>query len=343
MTFVTRNSLRIMILVHEGLVPPETTEGLTDEEIAPWKAEYDVATTLGEMGHQIKLIGVHSDLGVIHRAIEEYRPQITFNLLEEFHGYSLYDQHVVSYLELERQPYTGCNPRGLTLAHDKALSKKILAYHRILVPKFQVFPLNRKVRRPSQLDFPLLVKSISEEGSVGISQASIVYDDAKLTERVQFIHRVVKTHAIAEQYVAGREIYIGVVGNQRLQTFTPWELLIKKLPEGAANIATGKLKWDYDYQQRVGVATESANLPPDTVKQISHLSKRIYRLLGLSGYARLDYRLTDDGRIYLLEANPNPNISYGEDFSEAADHSGLPYKQLLQKIVTLGLSFSSIA
>jgi D-alanine-D-alanine ligase len=341
MTFVPRQSLRALVLVHEDLVPPETTEGLTDEEIAPWKAEYDVATTLEEMGHEVHVIGLYSDLGVIHTALQNYRPQICFNMLEEFHGHSLYDQHVVSYLELERQAYTGCNPRGLTLAHDKALSKKILAYHRILVPGFQVFPLNRKVKRPSRLKFPLLVKSISEEGSVGISQASVVYDDVKLAERVNLIHRQVKTHAIAEQYIAGREIYVGVIGNQRLQTFTPWELLIKKLPEGVHNIATGKLKWDYAYQERVGVTTEAAVLGPEIDKRIRHLSKRIYRLLGLSGYARLDYRLTDDGRLYLLEANPNPNISYGEDFAEAAEHSGVPYKLLLQKIINLGLSYSS--
>jgi D-alanine-D-alanine ligase len=341
MTFAAKNPLRILVLVHQDLVPPQTTEGLTDKEIAPWKAEYDVTTTLEEMGHEVRVIGLYSDLGVIHQALEEHRPHIAFNMLEEFHGHSLYDQHVVSYLELERQPYTGCNPRGLTLAHDKALSKKILAYHRIQVPGFQVFPMNRKVRRPSRLKFPLLVKSISEEGSAGISQASIVYDDAKLTERVEFVHRQVKTHAIAEQYIAGREIYVGVLGNQRLQTFTPWELLIRMLPEGSANIATGKLKWDYAYQERVGVATEAAEITPEISREISRLSKRIYRLLGLTGYARLDYRLTDDGRLYLLEANPNPNISYGEDFAEAAEHAGIPYKQLLQKIVTLGLSYSS--
>jgi D-alanine-D-alanine ligase len=341
MTFAAKNPLRILALVHQDLVPPETTEGLTDKEIAPWKAEYDVTTTLEEMGHEVRVIGLYSDLGVIHQALEEHRPHIAFNMLEEFHGHSLYDQHVVSYLELERQPYTGCNPRGLTLAHDKALSKKILAYHRILVPGFQVFPMNRKVRRPSRLKFPLLVKSISEEGSAGISQASIVYDDAKLTERVEFVHRQIKTHAIAEQYIAGREIYVGVLGNQRLQTFTPWELLIRMLPEGSANIATDKLKWDYAYQERVGVATEAAEISPELSREISRLSKRIYRLLGLTGYARLDYRLTDDGRLYLLEANPNPNISYGEDFAEAAEHAGISYKQLLQKIVTLGLSYSS--
>src|SRR4051794_11158135 len=298
MTFAAKNPLRILVLVHQDLVPPETTEGLTDREIAPWKAEYDVTTTLEEMGHEVRVIGLYSDLGVIHQALDEHRPHIAFNMLEEFHGHSLYDQHVVSYLELERQPYTGCNPRGLTLAHDKALSKKILAYHRIQVPGFQVFPMNRKVRRPSRLKFPLLVKSISEEGSVGISQASIVYDDAKLTERVEFVHRQVKTDAIAEQYIAGREIYVGVLGNQRLQTFTPWELLIRMLPEGSANIATGKLKWDYAYQERVGVATEAAEISPELSREISRLSKRIYRLLGLTGYARLDYRLTDDGRLY---------------------------------------------
>jgi D-alanine-D-alanine ligase len=341
MTYRARNSLRILVLVHQDLVPPATTEGLTDEEIAPWKAEYDVITTLEEMGHDVQVIGVYSDLRVIHDALVSYKPDVAFNLLEEFHGYSLYDQHVVSYLELERQPYTGCNPRGLTLAHDKALSKKILAYHRIAVPGFQVFPLNRKVKRPSKLKFPLLVKSISEEGSVGISRASVVYDDAKLIERVEFIHRQVKTHAIAEQYIAGREVYVGVIGNDRLQTFTPWELLIRKLPEGAPNIATGKLKWDYAYQTKVDVTTEAADLAPEITKQIGHLSKRIYRLLGLSGYARLDYRLTDDGKLYLLEANPNPNISYGEDFAEAAEHAGVPYKPLLQKILTLGLRYSS--
>ena len=336
-----KRSLRILVLVHEDFVPPETILGLTDAEIQPWKCEFDVTSTLREMGHEVKPLGLYDDLNVLRKEMESFQPHIAFNLLEEFHGHALYDQHVVSYLELKRQAYTGCNPRGLTVAHDKALSKKILAYHRIRVPGFAVFPLNRKVRRPRRLGFPLLVKSISVEGSVGISQASIVNDDAKLAERVQFIHRHTNTAAIAEQYVDGREIYVGVLGNERLQTFTPWELKIKRLPEGAPNIATYKLKWDYLYQERVGVTTERAQLTPDLETQIAALSKRIYRLLFLSGYARLDYRLTEDGKIYLLEANPNPNLSYGEDFAESAHHAGLPYKDLLQKIVTLGLSWRS--
>jgi D-alanine-D-alanine ligase len=294
------------------------------------------------MGHEVYPIGLSDELAEIRRAIYEHKPHIAFNLLEEFQGYSLYDQHVVSYLELSQQPYTGCNPRGLTLAHDKALTKEILTYHRIPVPGFAVFPLRRKVRRPRRLKFPLLVKSVSEEGSVGISKASVVSDDAKLAERVEFIHRQIGSPAIAEQYIEGREVYVGVIGNQVLRTYTPWEMLMTKLPEGAPNIATLKVKWDPKYQEKVGLVTRAAELTPELKKKIEHLSKRIYRLLSLNGYARLDYRLTEDGRFYLLEANPNPQIAADEDFAASAAHCGLSYPALLQKIIRLGLNYSPL-
>ncbi len=333
---------RIIVLVHKDLVPPDSLEGVPEKDALLYKTEYDVVSTLKTMGHDVVALGLYDDLGVIVRAIEEHKPHVAFNLLEEFHGYPLYDQHVVSYLELMKQPYTGCNPRGLTLAHDKALSKKILSYHRINVPHFAVFPMNRKkTERPRRLKFPLLVKSISEEGSVGIARASVVYDDEKLAERVEFIHRQTTTHAIAEQYIAGREIYVGVIGNQRVQTYTPWELVMPNLPEGAPNIATLKVKWDPAYQKKIGLVTQAADLGPELTKRIERLSKRIYRLLFLSGYARLDYRLTDDGQLYLLEANPNPNIAHGDDFAESAAHSGIQYDALLQKIISLGFNYNS--
>src|SRR3989454_11097907 len=245
------------------------------------------------MGHEVFPVGLRSDLEVIAKAREEHKPQIVFNLLEDFEGQALYDQHVVSYLELVKQPYTGCNPRGLTIAHDKALAKKILSYHRIAVPGFAVFAMGQKVVRPGRLKFPLLVKSVVEEGSVGISQASVVSDDQKLAERVEFIHRQTNSHAIAEQYIEGREIYVSVIGNRKLQTYTPWELTITNLPDGALNIATGRLKWNPDYQKKVGLVTKPADLPPEVQRKVERLSKRIYRLLSLSGYARMDYRLTN--------------------------------------------------
>jgi D-alanine-D-alanine ligase len=341
MSLKTKRKLRVIVLVHEDLVPPDTLEGQSEKDIQLWKTEYDVVSTLRKMGHEVWPIGLRNELGLIGEAIENHKPHIAFNLLEEFDGYPLYDQHVVSYLELRRLSYTGCNPRGLTLSHDKALTKKILSYHRIHVPGFAVFPLNRKVRRPSRLKFPLLVKSLIDEGSVGISQASIVNDDERLRERVEFIHRQNGAHALAEQYIEGREIYIGVIGNQRLQTYTPWELVMENLPEGAHNIATAKVKWDPKYQKKVGLVTRAAKLTPELEKRFAHTSKRIYQILHLSGYARIDYRLTEDGRIYVLEANPNPQIARNEDFADSAEHSGVKYEPLLQKILTLGLSYSS--
>jgi D-alanine-D-alanine ligase len=330
----------VLVLMHEALVPPDDIKGLSDEEIAPWKTEYDVTATLHNMGHEVRPLGVAADLGVLRDAIEQFKPDITFNLLEEFHGYASYDQHVVSFLELMQQRYTGCNPRGLTIARDKALTKKILAFHRINVPKFAVFPLKRKVNRPKGLEFPLLVKSVTEEGSVGISQASIVWDDDKLRERVDFIHRHFGTYAIAEQYIEGRELYVGVMGNQRLETLPVWELLFENAPPDFPRIATAKVKWDYAYQKKLGVATRAASdLPNGLEKKLPHLCKRIYRTLNLTGYARMDLRLAADGQVYLLEANPNPQLGYGEDFAESAEAAGMDYEKLLQRIINLGMNY----
>jgi D-alanine-D-alanine ligase len=228
----------------------------------------------------------------------------------------------------------------LTLAHDKTLTKKILAYHRIPVPRFAFFPLKRKVRQPKRLRFPVFVKSVSDEGSAGIAQASLVRGNEKLVERVDFIHRQNQTHAMAEEYIEGREVYVGVIGNERLQAYTPWELVMKNLPEGAPLIATGKAKWDVEYQKKIGLMTQPAKLDPQVEKEFERLSKRIYRILGLSGYARIDYRLTEDGRMYVLEVNPNPQIAHKEDFADSAEHCGVKYGALLQKIITLGLSYN---
>lgn len=339
--FKPKTKLRVAVLLHGDLLPPDTLEGIEDVEREPWRTEYDVISTLKSMGHEVHPLRVWGDLGVIGKAIEEVKPHVTFNLLEEFDGRAVYDQHVVSYLELMRQPYTGCNPRGLTLSRDKALTKKILSYHRIHVPGFAVFQMGQKVVRPKRLPFPLFVKSIMEEGSIGIAQASVVNDDERLAERVEFIHRQTNSHAIAEQYIEGREIYVSVIGNRNLQTYTPWELIIKNLPEGSLNIATGRMKWNPAYQKKVGLVTQAADLSPELQRKAQRLSKRIYRLLALSGYARLDYRMTANGDFYLLEANPNPQIARNEDFADSAAASNLSYEQLLQKIMTLGLSYNS--
>lgn len=332
--------LRVMVLMDEDLVPPDNIDGISDEEMLPWKTEFDVLVTLRELGHDAQPVGVSDDLGVLRRVIVDNKPHVVFNLLEEFHGVAVFDQHVASYLELMKQPYTGCNPRGLLLSHDKALSKKILSYHRILTPHFTVFQRHRVIKLPRRLVFPLLVKSVLEEASLGISRRSLVHNIDQLKERVAYIHEEVRTDALVEEYIEGRELYVGVIGNHRLQTLPVWELLFKHLPEGVPNIATAKVKWDPQYQKEVGVETKAAAGLSNAMQQsIAKLCKRIYRVLCLSGYARMDLRMTADGRVYVLEANPNPNLSYGEDLAESADMVGISYSQFIQRIVNLGLSY----
>jgi D-alanine-D-alanine ligase len=335
--------LRVLVMMDESLVPPASVEGMSAAEIAPFKTEYDVLTTLSAMGHEVRHVGVKTDLDVLASAIREFRPQVCFNLVEDFDGIPSRDQHVVSYLELIDQPYTGSNPRGLTLARDKALSKKVLSYHDINVPLFAEFPMGRPVRPPQSLPFPLLVKSLSEEGSVGIAQASVVYDSEQLIERVSFLHEKHNTDAIAEQYIEGRELYLSVLGNRKLQTFPIWELCLENLPPDAARIATAKVKWDEAYRDRHGIVSRAATgLSRAVEDRIVELGKEIYRTLDMSGYARIDLRLTPDDQIYLLEANPNPQIARGEDFADSAAAAGLDYESLLQKILALGLAYQPL-
>ena len=329
-------TLRILALVHEDLVPPEDVTGIDTTEV-DWKMEFDVTVTLRNAGHEVRNLGVGDDLGIIRRAIDEQRPHIVLNLLEHFHGIPLFDSNVVSYLELLRIPYSGCNPRGLMLARDKGLSKKLLAYHRIPVPEFAVIPIGRRARRPKRMTYPVIVKSLTREASAGISQASVVEDDAHLAERVLFIHEQLGTDAIVERYIAGRELYVGVIGNQRLDVFPVWELLFTKMPDELWHIATDRVKWSRVYQKKRGIKTAAAKLGDGVAEQVQHICKRVFRTLDLSGYARIDLRLDESGKVYVLEANPNPQLAYGEDFAESAERAGIDYPELLQRIVNLGL------
>jgi D-alanine-D-alanine ligase len=332
------NKLRILALVHKHLVPPEDTAGV-DIAAADWKMEHDVTTTLRKCGHEVKILGVQKDLAAIGAGAEEFKPDIVLNLLEAFDDVTTFDQNVVSYLELMRVPYTGCNPRGLMLARDKSLSKELLAYHRIPVPDFTVVRRGRKPVLTKRLKYPLIVKSLFFEASAGISQASVVESDDQLAKRVQFIHDSLGTAAIVERFIDGREIYVGVLGNERVQVFPVWEMTFTNMPENTWRIATERVKWNTRYQQRHGIETHEAELPEGLGERIRHLVKRAYRVLDLSGYARLDVRLDSDCKPFVIEANPNPQLAQDEDFADSAERAGLSYEKLLERIVALGLQW----
>lgn len=327
-------------MVHEKLVPPDDVSGLSEEEIDPFRTEYNVLATLENLGHEVRVIGIGERLTALREMIDDWRPHVVFNLLDEFAGIESYDHYVVAYLELIRQRYTGCNPRGMMLSRDKVLAKQVLAWHRVASPDFLLFPYGKRFREPKRLNFPLFVKSATEDASLGISQASLVDDMQSLRERVEFIHEHVQSDALVEEYVDGRELYVGVLGNTRLTTLPVWEMDFGALTKLQARIATRKVKWDRKYQQRHGITSGRAkDLSPEQEASLGRLAKRIYRALHMTGFARMDLRLRDDGRVFLLEANANPDLTYGEDFAESAASVGLDYSALIMRLVNLGLSY----
>ena len=326
---------RILVLIHRDLTPKE---GITAPEVKPeWRMEWDVVTNLRERGHELMLIEVHDDLTPIRQSLDELKPTVVFNLLEAFDDVVIFDQNVVSYLELLRVPYTGCNPRGLMLARDKALARRLLSYHRIPSPDFTVVQLDRKPVLPKRLSYPLIVKSLTYEASAGISQASVVGNEEQLAKRVRFIHETLRTPAIVEQFIDGRELYVGVLGNHRLQVFPVWEMSFDKMQGDNWRIATERVKWNVNYQKRHGIETAEAQLPDGVDAKIQHLAKRTYRALELSGYARIDFRMDANGLPYVIEANPNPQLAEQEDFAKSAAKAGVAYPILLERIMALGV------
>ena len=332
--------LRILVIAHEAVVPPDDVSGLTEEQIDPFRMEYNVIATLRELGHDVRVLGIRDTLVELRRASREWKPHVVFNLLDEFSDIASYDHYVVAYLELIRQPYTGCNPRGMMVSRDKVLTKQVLAWHRIATPKFRLFPYGKRFREPRGLGFPLFVKSATEDASAGIAQASVVDDMRSLRERVEFIHDHVQSDALVEEYVDGREIYVGVLGNARLTTLPVWEMNFGNLTKAESRIATRKVKWDRKYQKRHGISTGRADdLPAEERNRIERLAKRIFRALHMNGYGRMDLRMRDNGEVLLLEANANPDLTYGEDFAESAESVGIDYGRLLTRIVNLGRSY----
>jgi len=326
---------RILIITHAELVPADLAALATSEDS---RTEYDVYSTLTELGHHVRLMGVGDQLTELRETIREWKPHVIFNLMEQFAGIVSYDYYVVAFLELLRQRYTGCNPRGLMLSRDKVLAKQVLAWHRVPTPAFHAIPFGKRFREPHKLKFPLFVKSATEDASLGIAQASVVDDMQSLRERVEFIHDQVQSDAIVEEYIGGRELYVGVLGNSQLTTYPVWEMNFGTLPK--ASIATRRVKWDAKYQKKHGITTGPAeDLNPAQTELLGRMAKRVFRALHMNGFARMDFRLRDDGSVFLLEANANPNLTRDEDLAESARSVGLSYPALLTRIVNLGLSY----
>jgi D-alanine-D-alanine ligase len=333
-----KKKLKVLVLF-DGSCPTKIDQDLSKEmKTEDWKTEANVMAALGTLGYTAEHLAIFDDLDLVRQKLENFAPDILFNLVEQFKNNPGFDQNIVSLLEMQGVPFTGCGATGLVLCKHKGISKKILSYHRIHVPNFVVISRGQRIARPKQLKFPILVKPVKEEASYGISQASFVETDEEFRERVAFIHEKHDADVIAEEYIAGRELYVSLMGNLRLSVFPIRELIFREVPPDEPKIATYRAKWDEEYRKRWGLQNQFAKgLDPALVAHIELTCKRVYRLLTIDGYARIDLRLTPDSKVYFIEANPNPILAEDEDFALSAGKGGVPYPQLIDRIIRHGM------
>ncbi|MBN1669692.1 MAG: hypothetical protein JXR37_01585 [Kiritimatiellae bacterium] len=328
--------LKVLVLFDSAGPPPENQDYTEQLKTEDWFTEAAVIQTLREEGHEVRMLGVWDDITILFREVKEHRPDVVFNLTEVFLGTPRLDKNIAFVLELCDVPYTGCSPFGMMICNNKALTKKILNYHRVKVPQFEVFRRGRRVRLPKKLRLPLIVKPLNEEASTGIAQASFVEDEKHFRERVEFIHEHLERDAIAEEYVAGRELYASILGYRRLHAFPLREMTFTQVPEDEPRLATYKAKWDQKYREKWGIKNVFApGLSEEVTRKIMHTCKRAYRALSLDAYARFDFRLTPDNDVYILEANANPELALGDEFAESAAKGGYDYNKLIRAIVEL--------
>jgi D-alanine-D-alanine ligase len=310
-------------------------------EVAAWKhdepeMEYQIADALRVRGHEVTLVGVRNDLQYLVRCLDEIRPDLVFNGVEAFHGNAGLEYMIPGMLEAEGYRYTGSPPLALLVSRNKAMSKKVLAYHGIRVPGFATYRPGEALVVPPGLRFPLIVKPLQSDASAGIAQASVVQDSASLADRVTMIHERFDQPAIAEEFVDGRELYVSLIGNGDTLDILPITEMVfdKRRTKPEERIATESAKWDEDYRSRKGIRNVFARpIARAARERIEEICRTAFRTLWLRDYARLDIRLAPDGEVWFLEANANPFISYGHDMANAAEKAGMDYYQFIQRLV----------
>ena len=328
-----------VLALFDAVAPTTLDQDLSAEmKTEDWKTERNVLGALGKLGCTAEHLAIFDDLDLLRQKLASFAPDVLFNLADQFKNNRGFDQNIVSFLEMQGVPFTGCGSTGLTLCKHKGISKKILGYHRIHTPDFVTIPRGGRIARPKRLKFPILVKPLKEEASLGISQASFVETDDQFRERVAFIHEKYDGDVIAEEYIEGRELYVSVMGNLRLSVFPIRELVFREVPPDEPKIATYRAKWDEEYRKRWGLQNQfAAGLEPALIARIEQICKRIYRLLTIDGYARIDLRLNAANEVYFIEANPNPMLAEDEDFAMSAAKAGLAYPQLIERIIRQGM------
>jgi D-alanine-D-alanine ligase len=309
-----------------------TPRALRDEDK---RTEADVLDCLKRLGHEVDTLAAHDNVRDVFEKVDTFKPDVVFNVCESFHADRVHEPSIPALLALMKVRYTGAGPEALMLCKDKALAKKLLSFHKVRVADFVVSRKDHPLRRLRKFSFPAFVKPTNEESSDGISKASFAKNEEEALERARFVHEKLGTDALIEEYIDGRELTIGVLGNTRLTVFPPRELFFGEAPEdGAPKFATAKAKWDDAYRKKWGIHNgPAAPLPEGLEPKLRKIARRAYRVLNIRGLGRIDLRLTSSGEAVVIEANPNPSLGKTDDFVLGAAGVGIEYDALIQKIL----------
>lgn len=328
--------LDVLVVFDLGGPPPadhDYTEQLKDDT---FETERSVVESLRRLGHGVRLHGLFDDIHDLIGTLQRRPPDLVFNLCEAFDRDRRHEPNVVALFELMKVRFTGAGPKALRICKDKGLTKTILSYHRIPIPRFVVSRRSRPIQSLKKFAYPAFIKPLGLEASEGIAQMSFVDSEKDGLERVRFVHDSLGVDAIVEEYVDGRELYVSILGNHHLKVFPPRELFFDQIPPDEPRFVTFKAKWDDAYRKRWGIHSAPArDIPAATLADLNDMCRRVYRHFEINGYARIDLRLNGRGEPVFLEANPNPSLSSAEDFAQSARAGGIEYDELIARILHL--------
>lgn len=321
--------MRVLLLTHPSLRPDRKNRKRSDLQ-----TEWDVWRGLLNLGHKVEILGLQEGLEELQQSIKIFRPNIVFNLLEEFRHEACFDFLPVAFLESQNVPFTGCNPRGLALARPKHIAKAVAKAAGFLTPDSIL--IKKTMELPKNLKFPLIVKLNREDASLGLKRKNVAYNHADLKKCAATLIKKYQSELLIESFIPGRDITVGILGNNQPKVLPPWQL---HLPS-PQHISSEVIKFSAKTRFKQGLrAMRASGISANLQKQLQKQAVQIFNDLELSGYARMDFRVTEDEQIFFLEANPNPNLARKEDFAAAALRAGISFDQLLTKILSLGQKY----
>jgi D-alanine-D-alanine ligase len=315
--------MRITVLTDLEKKDPRSYDKVVDQVVA----------ALQTGGHEASVLGVHRDLHALIDGLTKPKPDLVFNLFENFGKVRMGAVGVVGLLDLLQVPYVGGGPGEFFIQQDKAITKKLLAFDKVRYPDFRVFTQDSDFGSVDHLRMPLFVKPLSMDASIGIEASSVVHNMKDLMKRVAAIHEKVKDAALVEEFIDGRELYVGILGNQKPRALPPIEIDFSGMPEGKPHILSGKAKWDEKSAEYKGTRSVLADLDDVLRSQLHEAALAAYRALHVHDYGRVDMRVTNDGEIFVIEVNASCYLEASSEFAKSAEADGLDHTSLVNKIV----------